>query len=185
MGSVHLTSFVGGNAGPWAVDRIDAVTGPSLARVGKVAVIEGVGARLPPDSAWVLRGAVGPERLTTHEELEALAQRQQPLGLPTATRAALIPITKSQAWWQLSPEERRVIFQDSSQHISIGMEYLPAVARRLYHGRDLDEPFDFLTWFEFAPEHDAAFDELVGRLRTTQEWSYVIREVDIRLRREA
>ena len=185
MGSLHFTSFVGGDAGPWAVDRIDSVTGPSLARVRKVAVIEGVGVHLPPDFAWVLRGVVGPERHTTPEEHEALAQRQQPLGLPTATRAALIPITKSQAWWRLSPEEQRVIFQESSQHISIGMEYLPAVARRLHHGRDLDEPFDFLTWFEFAPEHDAAFDELVGRLRTTPEWSYVVREVDIRLRRKA
>src|SRR2546428_7160638 len=29
--------------------------------------------------------------------------------------------------------------------------YLPAIARRLYHCRDLGEPFDFLTWFEYAP----------------------------------
>ena len=62
---------------------------------------------------------------------------------------------------------------------------LPAVARRLHHGRDLGEPFDFLTWFEFAPQDTAAFEELVGRLRATEEWSYVVREVDIRLKKEA
>ena len=60
---------------------------------------------------------------------------------------------------------------------------MPAVARRLHHARDLGGAFDFLTWFEYAPESAAAFEELVARLRATQEWSYVDREVDVRLRR--
>jgi hypothetical protein len=60
-----------------------------------------------------------------------------------------------------------------------------ALARRLHHSRDLGEPFDFLTWFEYAPEHSNAFEELVRRLRTTREWDYVDREVDIRLSRLA
>ncbi len=63
------------------------------------------------------------------------------------------------------------------------MKYLPAIARRLHHCRDLGEPFDFLTWFEYAPKHSEAFEELVGRLRETEEWVYVEREVDIRLTR--
>lgn len=49
---------------------------------------------------------------------------------------------------------------------------------------DLDEPFDFLTWFEFPPAAAEAFEELNGRLRATEEWTYVEREVDIRLTRE-
>jgi len=57
------------------------------------------------------------------------------------------------------------------------------VARRLYHSHDLGEPFDFLTWFEYAPEDARAFEDLVARLRQTEEWSYVEREVDIRLSR--
>jgi hypothetical protein len=57
------------------------------------------------------------------------------------------------------------------------------IARRLYHGYDLDEPFDFLTWFEYAPEDAGAFEELVGSLRGTEEWTYVEREVDMRLAR--
>jgi hypothetical protein len=63
------------------------------------------------------------------------------------------------------------------------MRHLPAVARRLHHSRDLGEPFDFLTWFEYAPEHAAAFEDLVGELRATEEWAHVVREVDVRLAR--
>jgi hypothetical protein len=47
------------------------------------------------------------------------------------------------------------------------------------------EPFDFLTWFEYAPEHAEAFEELVTYLRESEEWRYVEREVDIRVVREA
>src|SRR5439155_21115751 len=113
-----------------------------------------------------------------HDELVA---KQEPLGRGVATRAALIPIRKSGEWWALSQDQRRAVFEESSHHIAIGVEYLPAVARRLHHSRDLGEPFDFLTWFEFAPEDAGAFEELVSRLRATEEWAYVEREVDIRL----
>jgi len=70
-----------------------------------------------------------------------------------------------------------------SPAIGIGLDYLPAVARRLHHSRELREPFDFLTWFEYAPEHATEFEELVRRLRNRPEWHYVDREVDICLRR--
>ena len=55
------------------------------------------------------------------------------------------------------------------------------MARQLFHCRDLGEPFDFITWFEYAPEHAAQFEELVAMLRTTEEWTFVEREVDVRL----
>jgi hypothetical protein len=53
-----------------------------------------------------------------------------------------------------------------------------------FHCRDLseNEPFDFLTWFEYAPADEAAFNQVVAALRATEE--YVEREVDIRLVRE-
>jgi len=116
-------------------------------------------------------------------EHTALAARGPELGRPEATEAALIPIRKVDAWWALSQDERRAIFEERSKHISTSLAYLPAVARCLHHGRDLGEPFDFLTWFEYAPGDAAAFEELVDRLRATEEWSYVEREVDIRLTR--
>lgn len=49
--------------------------------------------------------------------------------------------------------------------------------------RDLREPFDFLTWFEFAPENAQAFDDLPGTPRSREEWRFVDREVEIRLAR--
>jgi hypothetical protein len=96
----------------------------------------------------------------------------------------LIPIRKSAAWWDLAQDERRAIFEEQSRHTAIGLDYLPGVARQLYHCRDLAEPFDFLTWFEYAPEHSAGFEQLVTRLRATPEWRYVEREVDLRLIRD-
>jgi hypothetical protein len=83
----------------------------------------------------------------------------------------------------LPQDERRAIFEEKSHHIADALAYLPRIARRLYHARDLGEPFDFLTWFEFAPEHERAFDELAALLRSREEWKFVDREVDIRLER--
>jgi hypothetical protein len=85
----------------------------------------------------------------------------------------------------LTPDERRRIFEESSRHVQTGLKYLPAIARRLHHCRELSEIelFDFLTWFEFAPEHAPAFEDLVAQLRETEEWTFVDREVDIRLER--
>jgi hypothetical protein len=85
--------------------------------------------------------------------------------------------------WDLPQDERLAIFEERSHHIAGSLPYLPRIARRLYHSRDLGEPFDFITWFEFAPRDAAAFDELAGMLRVTEEWSYVEREVEIRLNR--
>jgi len=59
---------------------------------------------------------------------------------------------------------------------------LPSIARRLHHCRDLEtsEPFDFVTLFDYAPADAAAFDDLLGALRATEEWKFVDREIDIR-----
>ncbi len=134
----------------------------------------------------MLRGITSSERYVTGEEKQQLAAKQPCLGRPEATCAALIPVRKTAAWWGLAQDERRRIFEEGSSHIKTGLKYLPAVARRLHHRRDLaeDEPFDFLTWFEFAPSDSGAFDELVAELRVSEEWTYVDRESDIRLMRE-
>jgi chlorite dismutase len=179
-------AFVGGDAGSWRVERTEAVSGAPLPAAARLAVAED---RAPAQeetasAAWILRGVTSNERYVTRREHDALAARSEPLGRPAATCAALIPITKSAAWWELAQDERRRILEDSSRHIAMGLEYLPAIARRLHHGRDLGEPFDFLTWFEFAPADAAGFDELVRRLRATEEWTYVEREIDIRVTRE-
>jgi chlorite dismutase len=126
---------------------------------------------------------VGHERYVQAREHKELAARSPSLGRPEASRAALIPIRKSEEWWALSQDERRAILEERSGHIATGLKYLPAVARRLHHSRDLGQPFDFLTWFEFAPADEPGFDELLATLRATDEWGFVDREVDIRLER--
>jgi chlorite dismutase len=115
-----------------------------------------------------------------------MVAKQLSLGRPEATCGALIPIRKNLAWWALTQDERQRVFEDQSNHARIGVQYFPALARRLHHCRYLseNEPFDFLTWFEYAPAHEAAFNKLVAELRATEEWKYVEREVDIRLVRE-
>jgi hypothetical protein len=175
-------TFAAGAHGAWRIERIAPVIGESLAVADRLAVIEGAAA-VPP-SRWALRGITSNTRYATRGEIDELVQRQEGLGRPAATRAALIPIRKTEAWWALAQDERRAIFEERSHHTAIGLEYLPGVARRLHHCRELGEPFDFLTWFEYAPEHADAFDEMVRRLRATEEWRFVDREVDIRLSRD-
>ncbi len=174
-----IISFSGGNSGEWQVTRIDACRGPALEAVPRISVTADTPG--PADARWCLRGAVSNMRYATRAEIGELASVQQGLGRPSATLAAMIPLSKTPEWWALAQDERRAIFEETSHHTRIGMDYLPAVARRLHHGRDLGEPFDFVTWFEFAPEHEAAFDAMLVRLRATKEWEYVAREVDVRM----
>jgi hypothetical protein len=176
-----LVTFVGGSNGEWRVKSMTGIHGASLESIGRLAVSEGKDA-VPP-GIWHLRGVVSHTRYTTRKEADALAAVQPPLGRHAASCGALIPIKKSSRWWSLAQDERRAIYEETSHHTSIGLQYLPRIARRLHHSRDLGEPFDFLTWFEFAPEHEPAFDELLARLRGSEEWKYVEREVDIRVAR--
>lgn len=172
-------SFSGVAQGEWRVTRVSAVRGEGLAAQRCIAVTEGSAASA--DAAWTLSGYTSNLRYTTARERDSLAAIQAPLARANARMAALIPIRKNAQWWNMAQDERRQIFEDTSRHIAIGLEYLPAVARRLHHCRDVGEPFDFLTWFEFSPEAEGAFDAMVARLRATDEWRYVEREVDIRV----
>ena len=129
----------------------------------------------------MLRGVTSNQRYVNRSEQNQLVAVQEGLGRPEASLAALIPITKNAAWWGLTQDERRQVFEERSSHIAIGLKYLPAIARRLHHSRDLGEVFDFLTWFEYAPSASSAFEDLLAALRATEEWKYVEREVDIRL----
>ena len=173
--------FIGGDQGTWKVERITTVAGDDLPPVERLDVREGEASTI--GGAWALRGVSGHVRYVERREKDALDRVSPPLGRPEATRAALIPIRKSPAWWALTQDERRAVLEERSRHITDSMPYLPRVARRLYHCRDLGEPFDFLTWFEFAPEHEPAFYELVGILRSREEWTFIDREVEVRLSR--
>lgn len=180
----RLFGFVGGSHGPWRILESTAIVGEPLSEATFLDIVPGEPPH-GPGCSWVLRGVTSHDRYVMRSEKTELVRRQQGLGRPDCTLAALIPIRKKAAWWALTQDERRDVFEAQSEHIGIGMRYLPAVARRLHHCRDLSraEPFDFLTWFEFSPANASAFDDLLLALRASPEWTYVDREADVRLER--
>ena len=172
--------FIGQADAEWAIRSMETLAGEPLPSAQAVHIAT-VNAPEDPTS-WRLTGFTSNQRYTTSAEASMLKSRQSALGRPEAVYGALIPIRKNTSWWALAQDERREIYQERSRHTSIGAEYLPQIARRLHHSRDLGEPFDFLTWFEFSPEHEPMFDEMLARMRASEEWRYVDREIDIRLR---
>ncbi len=177
-------AFVGGTSGIWSVASAATLIGeglPSVERVDILAAVDNSGLANPSDALWTLRGVVSHERYVTHQERAELRLRSPALNRPEATCAALIPLRKNAEWWAMAQDERRTILEEQSGHIRAGMEALPAVARKLHHCRDLGEPFDFLTWFEFHPRDVSSFETLLEHLRRSEEWKYVDREIDIRL----
>jgi hypothetical protein len=184
--NARLFAFIGGDIGPWRIAEIKTVVGDALADVKRLNVVSGAAPEVLEGAKWLLRGLTSNERYVVRLEKDQLVAKQPNLGRREATCAAFIPIRKTAYWWNLAQDERRRIFEESSHHVKTGLKYLPAVARRLHHCRDLGkhEPFDFLTWFEYALSDSAAFDELVAELRATEEWAYVDREIDIRVVRD-
>jgi hypothetical protein len=185
--TLMFTIFRGGQSGAWRVTRLAGVKGESLAPTPALSVTHSESIALPilpSQTGWRLAGTASHVRYVERAEKQQLTAMQADLGQPESKLAALIPIKKSDAWWELTQEERRRIFEDKSHHIASSLRFLPAIARQLYHCRDLGQPFDFLTWFEYRLAHESLFEELVGMLRQTEEWTYVEREVDIRVERE-
>ena len=183
----RATTFVGGETGAWTVVSQRTHSGAPIAPVARVEMVAGIPLHLARETAWALWGVATNDRYTTRTEKTDLIHKQAPIGRPEATCAALIPLSKNAAWWALTQDERREVLEEDSHHIAIGMRYLPAIARRLLHCRDLgtDAPFDFLGFLDYGPADAAAFDDMLGLLRATSEWSFINREIDIRLVKSA
>jgi chlorite dismutase len=175
-----IFDFIGNDVGEWKVTSMKTLKGNPLTSVSHLKKVPGNLVQ-SETGIWTLKGIVSNLRYTEKEDKDKLVAIQEDLGRPQATLAAFIPIRKSEAWWNLAQDERRKIMENKSQHTHTGMKYLPAIARKLFHSRDIGEPFDFLTWFEYAPADADAFEELLVALRKTEEWNYVDREIDIRL----
>lgn len=96
-------AFVGADSGTWSIERLVTVSGEPLDSASRLEVLEGSRAARPvSDPGWVLRGVTSNERYVNRVEHNELLSRQEPLGRAGSTRAALIPITKSEAWWDLA-----------------------------------------------------------------------------------
>jgi hypothetical protein len=178
--TANTFDFIGGENGNWKITDIHSVCGLPLEAVSSLDIVPS----LTPNQnkgSWKLTGFTSNVRYAEESEREKLRAVQSDLGRPLATCAALIPIRKTESWWIMAQDERRKIFETKSHHTETGLKYLPAIARKLYHCKDIGQPFDFLTWFEYPPHDSAKFEELVKSLRESEEWQYVDREIDIRL----
>jgi len=179
-----VLNYVGSSTGSWRVNSMTTHSGSPLRSVTHVEIVKGMIGRPSIGSSWVLRGVVKNTRFVTREERPVLEARYLKQGPVESTCAALIPIRKSAAWWNLEQDERQEIIEARSRQLGTGMRFLPAIARRFLYGRDLGEPFDMVTWFEYSSRDQSIFDDLAGALRSSMEWQYIEREVDIRLVKE-
>jgi hypothetical protein len=135
-------AFVAGNSGSWRLLSMKSLRGPDLGQAQRIDLVPAGAHNINAPVSWVLKGVISNIRYATRTEFTTLKASQEPLGRPAARRAALIPIRKSPTWWELTQDERRAIFEETSHHTAIGLEYLPAIARQLFHCRDINEPFD-------------------------------------------
>lgn len=182
----RLFAFIGGATGQWKVTGDQAIQGDPLAPVTHLSIQPATHFESTAGGSWSLHGVTSNTRYVTQDEKAELGPLEPPIGRAESTLAAMIPLRKSDTWWAMTQQERREIFERSSHHAN-GMKALPAIARRLHHCRDLatTEPFDFITWFEFAPESLDTFESLLTDLRASEEWQFMDREYELRLERAA
>ena len=105
----RFVRFVGGNIGRWRVLAIRPVQGDILPQTERIAVCRG-DEPSPLESQWTPSGIISNILYVERAEQQELTLKQAPLGRPEATMAALIPIRKTAAWWNLTQEERRKYF---------------------------------------------------------------------------
>lgn len=179
-----LFHYIGGATGSWRITKAVTHAGLALKPATHVQVSTGSSPPIPAKTSWMLRGYISNTRYVTREETIPIDANPWMLPRAEATCAALIPIRKSPAWWDLAVNQRRDLLEIRSQQVESRLGFLPAILNRLHFSRGRGEPFDFVTWFEYAPQDAAIFDELSSILRSSEEWEYVEREIDIRLVRD-
>ena len=119
--STRLFAFVGGDIGLWRIVRTETIVGEPLLEAKRLNVVSGAEVQPETNAPWVLRGITSNERYVMRREKSEIEAKQQGLARPAATCAALIPLRKNAAWWELTQDERRSVFEEQSKHIQIGL----------------------------------------------------------------
>ncbi len=141
-----------------------------------------------PLSGRIFCGVTQHLQYTTSEQRRELDARSRSELPPSShTVAVLIPIRKSNEWWELAQDERQTHFQRAEGregHTAIGLKYVDRIYRKLYHSRYAEpaSSYDFLTYFEFHDANAEDFRALLDELRNTArnpEWAYVTHEFEI------
>ena len=135
-----------------------------------------------------LDGAVRVPQYTSAEMYAFAYKTALPRGSGRIQKnVVIIPMRKSQEWWDKQPLERQTYFYphgDASGaavkgHARAAEPGISTIYRKLYynpdgHGRERE--WDFVTYFECADEHLGTFDRICRALRDVSqnpEWQYV------------
>jgi len=141
-------------------------------------------------SVETLAGVMRPRSYTSHAMTEfAYAHALQPGKGEKYPLAAVTPMNKTDAWWEMDFLHRESFFlprYDENENIVVKGHALasaagvPKINRRLVHapeGYGLEGNYDFIGYFEFAEADAPVFRQVMAGLRDTgqnPEWKYVV-----------
>lgn len=141
-------------------------------------------------SIETLAGVMRPRSYTSYTMAEfAYAHAMPPGPGEKFPLAAVTPMNKTDAWWQMDFLHRESFFlpryNENEEmvvkgHALASAAGVPGINRRLVHspyGYGLQGNYDFVGYFEFAEEDAPVFREVMAGLRDTQqnpEWKYVL-----------
>ena len=141
-------------------------------------------------SVETLAGVMRPRSYTSHAMSEfAYAHALPPGKGEKYPLAAVTPMNKTDAWWQMDFLHRESFFlprYDENENMVVKGHALasaagvPSISRRLVHapeGYGLEGNYDFVGYFEFAEADAPVFREVMAGLRDTKqnpEWKYVL-----------
>ena len=143
-----------------------------------------------PGSVETLAGVMRPRSYTSYAMSEfAYAHAMPPGPGGKYPLAAVTPMNKTDAWWQMDFLHRESFFlprYDENENMVVKGHALasamgvPGINRRLVHapeGYGLEGSYDFVGYFEFAEADAPVFREVMAGLRDTAqnpEWKYVL-----------
>ena len=167
--------------------RLDEVDAEFRRRLGDLA------------SVRTLDGAIQAPRYTSAEMHEfAYRHALQRQSGRTTPNVIILPLSKTDEWWGLSPLQRHAYFYPHTDatsgeavkgHALAAEAGISTIFRRLYHnpgGYQRPKEYDFVTYFECEDEHLRVFDGIRQALRDERqnpEWRYVIEGPEWRGRR--
>ena len=141
-------------------------------------------------SVETLAGVMRPRSYTSHAMTEfAYAHAIPPGPGEKFPLAAVTPMNKTDAWWQMDFLHRESFFlpryNENEEmvvkgHALASAAGVPGINRRLVHSPDgygLEGRYDFVGYFEFAATDASVFREVMAGLRDKDqnpEWKYVL-----------
>ena len=140
-------------------------------------------------SVETLAGVQRPRSYTSHAMVQfAYAHALPPGPGEKYPLAAVTPLNKTDAWWEMDFMHRESFFlprYDENENMVVKGHTLasaagvPSINRRLVHapeGYGLEGNYDFVGYFEFAEADAPVFRQVMAALRDTEqnpEWKYV------------